>query len=177
VKQVLVRTTAGTAQAAADVSAIARDLDPAALMGEVAVMVDVVARESAPWRFAMRVLSAFGVLAAVLATVGLAGLVSLVVALRRRDLGIRAALGATPRRLCSHVLAETVWTASAAAVVGVLGALALGRLVAGLLVETPAHDPTSIGGAALLTLVAGVAASLWPAMRAAHLNAVEALRE
>ncbi len=177
VKQVMVRTTAPAAQAAADVRAIARDLDPAALVGGVAVMNDVVARESAPWRFAMRVLGAFGVMAAVLATVGLVGLVSLVVALRRRDLGIRAALGATPQRLCSHVLAETVWTASAAVLVGVLGALALGRLVAGLLVGTPAHDPVSIGGAAVLTLVAGIVGSLWPATRAARSNVTEALRE
>lgn len=177
VKQVLVRTTAGTAEAAADVRAIAHDLDPAVLVGEVTAMDDEVAREIAPWRFAMRVLSTFGTMAAVLATVGLVGLVSLVVALRRRELGIRAALGATPSRLRSHVLNETIGTAAIATAVGVLGTLALGRLIDGLLVEISTHDPVSIGGAAMLTLCSGVAGCLFAARRAARTDPAETLRE
>lgn len=177
VKQLLVRTTGAPGQVAADVRAIARGLDPAALVGDVAVMADVVARESAPWRFAMRILSAFGMLAAILATVGLVGLVSLVVALRRRELGIRAALGATPARLRAHVLREVIWTAAAAAPVGVLAALALGTFIDGLLVHTAAHDPVSIGGAAILTLCSGVAGCLLPARVAAKSNPAETLRE
>jgi len=140
-------------------------------------MSDVVARESAPWRFAMRVLSAFGVLAAVLATVGLVGMVTLAVALRRRELGIRSALGATPARLRTSVLADALLTCVPATVVGLLGALMLGRLAASLLVDTAPHDAVSLGGAAGLTLIAGMTACLLPAHRAAVTDPAAALRE
>lgn len=177
VQYLLVRTTATPAQVAADVRAIARELDPAVDVGETSAMTDVMTRETAPWRFAMRVLIAFGILAAVLATAGLVGLVGLVVTLRRRELGIRAALGATPGRLRAQVMAETFWTAAAATIVGVLSALALSRLVAGLLVGTHPHDPASIGGAALLTLAVGLLGCMLPAARAAATDPAEALRD
>jgi hypothetical protein len=109
-------------------------------------MDDVVARETAPWRFAMRVLSAFGVVAAVLAAVGLTGLVSPVVALRQRELGIRAALGATPARLRRHIAIEGLLAIAVGLLVGLLVALALGRLIAALLVETRPHDVISLAG-------------------------------
>jgi putative ABC transport system permease protein len=147
------------------------------VFGDIAPMDEVVASETAPWRFAMRVLSSFGVLAALLATVGLVGLVSLSVALRRKELGIRAALGATPARLRRHVLTEIVWIALAAASAGTLATLVLGRLVKGLLVETPPHDPLSIAAAALLTLAAGLIGCLHPAERAAKTDPAEVLRD
>jgi putative ABC transport system permease protein len=177
VSQLLVRTTAAPSQAIADIRAIARDVDPLMLFGDIESMADVVASETAPWRFAMRVLSAFGGLAALLATVGLVGLVSLSVALRRKELGIRSALGATPARLRRHVLTEIVWTAVAAASVGALVTLLLGRLLKGLLVETPPHDPMSIAAAALLTLAAGLIGCLRPAERAARTDPAEVLRD
>jgi ABC-type antimicrobial peptide transport system permease subunit len=80
----------------------------------------------------MRVLTAFGSLAALLAAVGLVGLVSLSVALRRKELGIRAALGATPARLRRHVLTEIIWIALVAASAGTLATLVLGRFDKGL---------------------------------------------
>ena len=135
------RTTGPASQAIADVRAIVREVDPQAVFGDIAPMDEIVMSETAPWRFAMRVLSAFGGLAAVLAAVGFVGLVSLSVALRRKELGIRAALGATPARLRRHVMTEIVWIALAAASAGTLATLVLGRLVKGMLVETPPHDP------------------------------------
>jgi len=177
VAHLLVRTTGDPAAAMTDVASIARDLDPGVVVGEMSTMSDVVARETAPWRFAMRVLTLFGILASILATSGLVGLVSLVVTLRKRELGIRAALGATPSRLRAHVLIETVWTAGAAAGIGVLAALALGRLVESLLVDTPTNDAASIAGAATLTLAAGMLGCMVPAARAAASNPADALRD
>lgn len=176
-RQLLIRATAAPAQVVADVRTIARELDPAIDVGELAVMTDIVRRETAPWRFAMRVLLAFGILAAVLAVVGLVGLVGMVVTLRRRELGIRAALGASPGRLHKHVLHETVWTAAAATAVGVVASLAIWRLVAGLLVETPPDDPISIAAAAALTFGAGILACLPLAARAAASDPSEVLRD
>jgi predicted permease len=177
VAHLLVRTTGDPAGAMTDVAAIARDLDPGVVIGEMSTMSDVVARETAPWRFAMRVLSLFGLLAAVLATAGLVGLVSLVVALRRRELGIRAALGASPGRLRAHVLSDTIRTAAVAATIGTVAALFLGRFVARLLVDTPAHDLLSIGGAVAGTLTAGLVGCLVPAARAAATDPAEVLRD
>ena len=177
VKQLLIRTTGQTEPVIARVRAIARELDPGVHLGEIVLMSDALARESAPWRFAMRVLSFFGGLAAVLATIGLIGIVWLVVAIRRRELGVRAALGATPNQLRRLVLTDALWTSSAATVVGVLGALAVGRLLERLLVGTSPHDPVSVAGAAAVTLCAGGIGCLLAAQAAVRISPGEALRD
>jgi ABC-type antimicrobial peptide transport system permease subunit len=176
VKQVIVRTEPRHVITAAGVRAIAQKLDPAVHIGEVVTMENVLARETAPWRFAMQVLTGFGIFAALVATVGLTGLVSLVVALRERELGIRAALGATPARLRRHVATEGLLAIAGGSCVGLLIALALGRLIAALLVDTLPHDPISLGGAAAVTLVTGLAGCLLPASRAARREPADTLR-
>jgi predicted permease len=176
-KHMLIRTTGPTELVIARVRAIARELDPGVHLGEVVLMSDALARESAPWRFAMRVLSFFGGLAAVLATIGLIGIVWLVVETRRRELGVRGALGATPNQLRRHVLRDALWTISGGLVLGVLGALAVGRVLAGLLVDTSAHDPVSLAGAAAVTLCAGGIGCLLAAQGAARTSPADALRD
>ena len=176
VKHLLVRITGPGEPVIARVRAIARELDPGVHLGEVVLMGDALARESAPWRFAMRVLSFFGGLAVVLAIVGLIGVVWLVVALRRRELGIRAALGATPNQLREHVLTDVLWTAATATIVGVLGALAAGRFLEGFLVGISARDPLSLAVAAAITLCAGAIGCLLAARGAARTDAADALR-
>ena len=177
VKDVLVRTAADPALVIGRIRAIARELDPGVFVGEVVLMSDAMARESAPWRFAMRVLTFFGGLAAVLATVGLVGIVWLVVAMRRRELGVRAALGATPAQLRQHVLVDAVWTGVAATAVGVLIALALAQSLTGFLVGTSARDPVSLVTAAAITFGAGLLGCLAAAHGAARVGPAEALRE
>ena len=177
VRDLLVRTTGSAEQTVTDVLRIARESDPGVVVGDVAVLSDLVARETAPWRFAMRLLTGFGALAAVLAAAGLVGLVSLVVTLRRRELAIRAALGATPPRLRAHVLSEAAWIAGIATAAGVGLAALLGRLVTSLLVDTPPHDPASLAGAVIATLLLGIGACLAPAARAAAADPADALRE
>jgi hypothetical protein len=176
VKHLLVRTEQRDIGIAGKVRSLAQTLDPAVQIGETVTMDDVIARETAPWRFAMQVLSGFGIVAAVLATVGLTGLVSLVVALRQRELGIRAALGATPARLRRHVASEGLLAIAGGGAVGLLAAFTLGRSIAALLVETPPHDPLSLGGAAALTIVTGLAGCIPPAQRAAERQPADVLR-
>ena len=177
VKHLLIRTTGPAEPVIERVRAIARELDPGVHLGEVVLMSDALARESAPWRFAMRVLVFFGGLAAALATIGLIGIVWLVVAMRRHELGIRAALGASPNQLRTHVLGDALWTTSAATIVGVLGALAVGRVLEGFLVGTSAHDPLSLAGAAAVTVCAGGIGCLLAAQGAARTGPAEALRD
>ena len=177
VKDVMVRSAGDLEPVIARVRAIARELDPGAFVGEVVLMSDALARESAPWRFAMRVLTFFGGLAALLATVGLVGIVWLVVAMQRRELGVRATLGATPAQLRRHVLVDALWTGGAATMVGVLAALAFGRGVAAFLVGTSAHDPASLLAAAGITFAAGVAGCLLAARGATRVDPADALRD
>jgi putative ABC transport system permease protein len=177
VKHLLIRTTGPVELVVARVRAIAHELDPGVHVGEVVLMSDALARESAPWRFAMRVLTFFGGLAAVLATTGLIGIVWLVVTIRRRELGVRATLGATPNQLRKHVLTDARWITSEATVVGVLVALAVGRALAGLLVGTPAHDPVSVAGAAAVTLCAAGIGCLLAAQGAARISPADALHD
>jgi predicted permease len=177
VKHLLIRTTGPAEPVIARVRAIARELDPGVHVGEVVLMSDVLARESAPWRFAMRVLVFFGGLAAALATIGLIGIVWLVVAMQRRELGIRAALGASPKQLRTHVLKDALWTTSAATIAGVLGALAVGRALTGVLVGTSPHDPLSLAGAAAVAVCAGGIGCVLAAQGAARASPTEALRD
>lgn len=177
VKQLLIRTTGPADAIVARVRAIARELDSSVHVGEVVLMSEALARESAPWRFAMRVLGFFGGLAAVLATVGLVAIVWLVVTMRRRELGVRAALGATPGQLRTHVVTGALWTTGAATLVGILGALAVGRILAGAVVGASPYDPLSLAGAAGVTVCAGVLACLAAARGAARANPADALRD
>jgi ABC-type antimicrobial peptide transport system permease subunit len=177
VKHLLIRTSSDPTDLAGSLRSIVRELDPAARIDQVESMHDVVAREGAPWRFAMRVLSGFGVVAAILAAAGLSGLVSLVVTLRRRELGIRSALGATPRRLRWHVLADALGIIVGGTVLGVLGASVLGHSVRALLVETAPADPIALAGAAAITVVAGTIGCIRPARRAVIRAPVEAIRQ
>jgi ABC-type antimicrobial peptide transport system permease subunit len=177
VKHLLIRTAGPAEPVIARVRAVARELDPGVHLGEVVLMSDALARESGPWRFAMRVLSFFGGMAAMLATIGLIGIVWLVVAMQRRELGVRAALGATPSQLRRHVLSDALWTASAATIVGVLGALAVSRVLAAFLVGTSANDPIALVGAAAVTVCGGGIGCFLAAQGAARTNPADALRE
>jgi predicted permease len=177
VKDVLVRVDGDPESVIARVRAAARELDPGAFVGEVVLMSDALARESAPWRFAMRILMFFGGLATVLATVGLVGVVWLVVAMRRRELGVRATLGATPAQLRRHVLTDAVWTGAAATAIGVVAALFLGQSVAGFVLGTTAHDPLSLTAAALVTFGTGVVGAVLAADGAARISPIDALRD
>ncbi len=177
VKHLMVRADRDAGAPIAAVRALVRELDPAAHVGAVVDMRDALARETGPWRFAMRVLLGFGVLAAALAAIGLAAMVSLAVTLRRQELGIRAALGASPARLRWDALHDAVVVLMVAVVAGTATAAALNQLVASLLVETSPHDPLALVAAGALTLVLAVAATVGPAGRAARSDPAEALRQ
>jgi predicted permease len=176
-RDVMVRTVGPPERVIGDIQAMARALDSGVLTGEVTVLTDTVAREKAPWRFAMRIFTGFGALAAVLSVTGLVGLLSLVVTLRRRELAIRAALGASPARLRGLVLGEGLRIVIPSALVGALAAGALSQLASSVLVGVAPHDLMTGASAALIAVSWAAAGALWPARRAAASNPVDALRE
>jgi putative ABC transport system permease protein len=127
-------------------------------------------------RFDFVLTGLFAGLALSLAAMGLYGVISYGVAQRRREFGIRMALGATARNVQTLILRQGVLLVVPGVMLGVAGALALTQVLAGLLYDVAPTDPwTFCGGAVLLLGVALLAASL-PARRAARTNPIEALR-
>lgn len=129
-----------------------------------------------PWRLGAMVFAGFGVIALVLAAIGVFGIVSFVVTRRSAEFGIRAALGASRLRLAALVLSGTVGFAATGIVVGVAASLAASRWLRDVLFETSARDTLSIAAAAILLLLTTVLAALPPVRRAARADPVSALR-
>ncbi|MQA89798.1 MAG: FtsX-like permease family protein [Gemmatimonas sp.] len=120
--------------------------------------------------------SAFAILAAALAAIGLFGVVAYLVARRTREIGIRIALGALPGQILRDVVREGALLAGIGIAVGVVAATALTRLLGGLVYGVEVLDPlTFVGVTALLAAVALVATYL-PARRAARVDPLIALR-
>jgi predicted permease len=130
--------------------------------------------------FADRVIStlatAFAVLATLLAAVGLYGVLAYSVAQRTREIGLRVALGAEPRRVRGLVLRQTAWMTLIGGAIGLAGALLLGRLAESMLFEVTGHDPVVLIGAIGLLALIALGAGVIPAQRAARVDPMVALR-
>ena len=119
----------------------------------------------------------FGLLAAVLATIGLYGVIAYLVVRRTNEIGIRMALGATPARILAMVVREAATLLAAGLIAGIILALIAGRQAAALLYGLKSYDPRTMLVAALGLSVVALAASLVPARRASRLEPTTALRE
>jgi len=118
----------------------------------------------------------FGVLAAVLAAIGLYGVISYIVATRRNEIGIRMALGASRRDVISTILQQTLLLLVCGVAIGVVLALAVGRSAGSLLFGLKPHDPFTFVGASALLLLVGLIAGFVPVYRASRLDPMVALR-
>ncbi|MGH9791015.1 MAG: FtsX-like permease family protein [Candidatus Acidiferrales bacterium] len=118
----------------------------------------------------------FGLLAAVLASLGLYGVMSYAVARRTNEIGIRMALGARQSRVLSMILGEAVMLLVIGLVIGTGLALAANRVTRTMLFGLEPHDPLTLALAAGLLATVAVAASYFPARRAARLDPMLALR-
>jgi predicted permease len=127
-------------------------------------------------RFYLVLISLFAVLALVLAAVGLYGVVAFVVTQRTREIGVRMALGASQRRVVGLMLWHGLRPAALGMCVGLLLALALGRVVEGLLYQVRPHDPMTVVAVSAMLLVVVIVACAIPARRASSVAPAEALR-
>jgi predicted permease len=118
----------------------------------------------------------FGVLALTLACIGIYGLMAYAVSRRTNEIGIRMALGAQSEQVLRMVLGEAVWMTGVGLVIGLGGALALGRLIASQLYGLKAWDPATLVVAATLLIAVALGASWIPARRAAAVDPSRALR-
>lgn len=119
-------------------------------------------------------LGAFGLL---LAAIGLYGVLASLIAARRRELGVRCALGAAPGAILRRVLSAGLVPVALGIVLGAVGAMGASRVLATQLFQVPSIDPATFLGAASVLVAAALAASLFPAWRATRVSPVEALRE
>jgi putative ABC transport system permease protein len=138
-----------------------------------AVFADSIARQ----RFSMAVLGVFAGLALLLALVGLYGVIALSVAQRRREIGVRMALGAQRRDVLSLVLGEGMRVTLLGVAIGLAGAFGLTRVLRSLLFDMSPTDPRFFAGAASLVAVVALVATYLPARRALGVDATTALRD
>jgi predicted permease len=152
-------------------------LDPALPFTEIHTLAEEVDDSAAPERLTAILASIFGLFAALLAAVGLYGLLAYAVAQRQREIGIRMALGARPRAIAELVGGQALVLVAIGVVLGLAGALLLAPMASALLYGVGPSDPASLAvAAALVALVAALAAFV-PAARAARVDPAVALRE
>ena len=171
------RTSAAPGAVIAPITRAARALDPDVAIARVRSMDDVVGSATQARRIALSMVGAFSLVALLLATGGLYGVVSASVTERTREMGLRAALGATPVRLLRLVVSRAASLTLAGVGIGVAGVLAVQRLVSGLLFQVAPSDPLTLGAVGLLLCVVALVACIVPASRAARVDPMVALRE
>ena len=162
----VVRTIASPEAVQGEARRVLATLDPQLVLYKPALLGDVIGRSEAQRVFTLQVLGAFAGVALALAALGLFGVLSYGVRLRSREFGIRMALGADRRRIRRMVLREGLTVTTIGTVIGLVGAVALSRLLTSMVFGISALDPRVMFGAAVfMTLVAAIAAYL-PAYRA-----------
>ena len=171
-----VRTFADPAAVATMVRKEVQNVDSTLTLGEVHTMGELVNNSLVQDRLIGRLSSFFGVLALLLASIGLYGVMSFAITRRTSEIGLRVALGAGQRAVVWMVLRESLVMVVVGVAIGVPAALAMSRIVESRLYGLAVADPAVIAiSAAVLLSVAGVAAIV-PAIRAAHVDPVVALR-
>jgi ABC-type antimicrobial peptide transport system permease subunit len=171
----VVMRSAGAAPTATSVRAALSEVDAAVPLLDFAAMSEIVADASGRTRLFARSLTGFGVLALLLAAVGVYGVTRHALGQQLREFGIRLALGATPGNIVVMALRRSLPAVIAGAALGVAAAAALSRLLAGLLYGvSPVDAPTYVAVPLLLALVGALAAYL-PARRAGAVDPRESL--
>ena len=153
-----------------------RRVHPALAAARIRPVERLVDESVAAPRFHASLLSGFAALALLLSALGLFGLVSYSAAMRRREIGIRIALGASPRDVFARIAGGGVRLVALGLALGAAVSLAASRLVAGLLFEVQPTDPYTYAAIAAVMLATGFVAGAIPARRAARVDAASALR-
>jgi predicted permease len=150
--------------------------DPRIRFAQVASMTSRIAPETRSWTLGATMFSVFGILALIVAAIGLYSVLAFDVAQRTRELGLRAALGASRPRLIRMVVNRSLRVTMAGITIGVIIALSLAGRLEQLLFQVPARDPVSIVGVSLLLVVVAFAAGLLPGLRAASVDPSTSLK-
>ena len=152
-------------------------LDPQLPLFDVHTMRERTDASLAARKIALGLAGTFGVVAVLLAALGVYGVLAYLVAQRRREIGIRIALGSSPRAVFRLVLGEGVWLTATGLVLGVVGAIALARSLADQVFGVTPTDPAVLGGVVLATGAVALLACMSPAARATRVDPIVVLTE
>ena len=171
------RTSSDPAAVAGAMVRKIRELDPTIAVYDVRTMTDRMSDSMARQRFSTLMLGAFAVFALILAVVGVYGVMSHLVAQGAHDIGVRMALGAERTRILMMVLRQGMELTAAGIVVGLLGAIALTRVMASLLFGVSVTDLVTFSTVPLILISTALVATYLPALRATRVDPVVALRD
>ena len=164
------------AELAAAARAVVRKVEPRTPFADVRPLQDLVDNAMTSTRFALVLIGVFAAIAALLACVGLYGVLATAVRQRTAEIGVRVAFGASARNILGHVLADGMKLCAVGLGVGLLAAIWLTRAMTTMLVQVKPTDPPTYAVITVVFLVISVAACWIPAQRAAGLDPMEALR-
>jgi hypothetical protein len=173
---VFLRTGTPLARLEGPLRAAVAEIDPGIPVPRIRAQTDIIAQASAKERAFTQLLTIFGGFALLLASIGLHGVTSYAVTRRTNEIGVRVAVGATPGQILWMVMRQVVVLAVAGLMVGVPAAIAGAPLVRSLLYGVAATSFAAIAAAAAVMLAMAVGAGLLPALRAARLDPLVALR-
>jgi putative ABC transport system permease protein len=173
----VVRTRSGLAAMAPIIRSVVSGLDRNQPVGTISAMEDVIAESVAPRRLGLGLVVAFAVVALALTSACVYGVMSYLVAQRTREIGVRMAFGASPRRVLVLVLRQVGRLAAIGIALGFAGALALTRLMTSLLFGVSPTEPLVYVGVATILVAVTLAAVAVPSSRAARVDPIVALRE
>ena len=176
-EDIVVKTTGNPRGLIPLAASMLSNVDPQLTAADVTTMDDVVWQARAPWRFNMLLFSAFGIMSIGLTVIGTAGLVVSTVHWRRREIGVRLALGAQTHEVVSLIAIQGAKLIGLGVGLGMLSSLLASRLLSSLLFGVEATDPRTLLLVAAGVFVMGTLASYLPARRAAALDPASMFRE
>jgi putative ABC transport system permease protein len=173
---ILVRSATDPTALAPAIRAAVESIDPDLPIYQVRTLASFVAENVAPRQLSVLLLSLFAALALLLAAVGIYGLMSYTVTQRHREIGIRMALGASPRDVLQLVIRHSANLVAFGVVLGVVASVGITRVLSSLLFGVSATDPLTFFGVIVLLAAVALVAGYMPARRASRVDPIVALR-
>jgi predicted permease len=177
VMNILLRSNLGSTELADSLRALVAQLDPSVPVTKVRTLQSVITSSTAAPRSLTMLLTAFGALAILVGGFGVYSLISYTVSWRTREIGLRLALGANRLQIAELVLRQSLTLAVAGSAVGLVGAVAVTRLMSQFLFETSPLDPLTYSLVPILFCILALAAAWAPARRASGVDPMVAIRD
>jgi ABC-type antimicrobial peptide transport system permease subunit len=172
----VIRADAPASALVASATRIVREMAPTAPIEDVLTVAQIKDQSVAPRRLNAALVSSFGILAVIIAAVGIAGVLAFSVSARTNEIGIRMSLGAEPGRVQRMILGEGGVLLASGLALGVSGAFLAARVIRGLLFGVAPHDPITLIGVAVAMAAIGVGACWVPALRASRIDPAVTMR-
>lgn len=177
VKHLMVRTAGNPLAFTQAIRREAKAIEPGVLVENVSTMAHLTDRAVGPWRFGAWALGVLGVIALALAALGVYAIANQSVVERTREIGVRVAAGARPAQIARLVLRDGLGLTATGMAIGLAGAVSAGYVLTSLLYGVQPYDWPTLAGMAALFIAVSTVAMLRPALRAARVDPVVALRE